>query len=531
MISEVKNRILNLAGQKISAVAPESGQILTWSGSQWEPAEPAGLSEVTTEDISDFDSASAAIADAQIAAVKGENNGLASLDSNGKLVSSQLPPLSLTNVNVVDDEEDQLELTAEAGDVAIRTDESKTYIHNGGTAGTMADWTEILVPTGAVISVNGQSGAVSLTTDDIEEGEDNLYFTEDRVEAVEVGGDATGTVGDLTVTAIQGVPVSDNSPANNAVLRYNDGDEAYEPVVLDVAAVSGLQTALDAKAADADLTTLEGRVDTLETTVAGLDSSALEDRLETAEGNISSLTSGLADKADAAQVALDIAAAVEDLATEAYVDAAVTGLASTASVTAAISDAVEDLATAASVTAVQNNVDGLSSLVSAVEDDLESLETEVASKAQAAAVDAKFALVPQFTKVTVTYENEIFAAESDRVTLQILSLPPKSKLVGVTLRHTSAFTGDGLESLTVSLGAELTADEDGPSPENEEFYATAFDIFQAAGLDVFSDSLLYMSKTTNPHYATLVFKANDDFDNITLDNGELEVHIGYVVLP
>lgn len=89
------------------------------------------------------------------------------LDTNGKLNTSVLPAIAITDVFVVASEEDQLALEAEEGDIAIRTDESKSYIHNGGTAGTMADWTLLLVPTDTVLSVNGQTGTVVLDADDI----------------------------------------------------------------------------------------------------------------------------------------------------------------------------------------------------------------------------------------------------------------------------------------------------------------------------------------------------------------------------
>ena len=49
----------------------------------------------------------------------------------------------------------------------VRTDESKTYIHNGGSAGTMADYTLLATPTDAVTSVAGRTGDVTLGISDI----------------------------------------------------------------------------------------------------------------------------------------------------------------------------------------------------------------------------------------------------------------------------------------------------------------------------------------------------------------------------
>jgi len=129
---------------------------------------------------------------------KGVANGYASLGSDAKIPTSQLPALAITDVYTVDSESEQLDLTAEEGDVAIRTDESKTYIHNGGTAGDMTDWSEMATPDDVVLSVNGKTGSVTLTTSDIDEGT-NLYYTDARVLSY-VGGiindSGTGT-GDL----------------------------------------------------------------------------------------------------------------------------------------------------------------------------------------------------------------------------------------------------------------------------------------------------------------------------------------------
>lgn len=98
---------------------------------------------------------------------KGVADGLATLDSAGKVPTSQLPALAITDTFVVANEAEQLLLTAQEGDVAVRSDENKSYIHNGGTAGTMADWQELLTPTDAVLSVAGKTGAVSLEKADV----------------------------------------------------------------------------------------------------------------------------------------------------------------------------------------------------------------------------------------------------------------------------------------------------------------------------------------------------------------------------
>lgn len=81
-------------------------------------------------------------------AEKGAANGVATLGADSKVPAAQLPAIAITDVFVVNSEAAQLALVAEEGDVAKRTDfaPAKTYIHNGGVAGTLADWTEIENP-------------------------------------------------------------------------------------------------------------------------------------------------------------------------------------------------------------------------------------------------------------------------------------------------------------------------------------------------------------------------------------------------
>ena len=109
----------------------------------------------------------AALTAKQATSEKGQANGYASLDSGGKVPSAQLPAIAITSITVVASQAAQLALTAQEGDVAVRSDENKTYIHNGGSAGTMADWTLLSTPTDLVLSVAGKTGAVTLVPGDI----------------------------------------------------------------------------------------------------------------------------------------------------------------------------------------------------------------------------------------------------------------------------------------------------------------------------------------------------------------------------
>lgn len=75
-----------------------------------------------------------------------------------------------------------LALSADVGDIAVRTDISTTYMLQKSPASTLANWIELEFPTSDVLSVNGKTGTVTLTTSDIAEGT-NEYYTEARATA------------------------------------------------------------------------------------------------------------------------------------------------------------------------------------------------------------------------------------------------------------------------------------------------------------------------------------------------------------
>lgn len=84
------------------------------------------------------------------------------LGSGGLLEASVIPAVAITDTFTVDSESAMLALTAQKGDVAIRTDVSKTLILTADGASTLANWSELKSPTAAVSSVNGSTGAVNV---------------------------------------------------------------------------------------------------------------------------------------------------------------------------------------------------------------------------------------------------------------------------------------------------------------------------------------------------------------------------------
>lgn len=116
---------------------------------------------------------------------KNQPSGYAGLDSGGKINPSQLPAIALTEVFQATNEVEHLAISAQEGDVVVRTDESKTYIHNGGTSGTMSDYTELANSTGGVTSFNSRTGAVTPQSGDYDLSEIDETGTYKRFTATE----------------------------------------------------------------------------------------------------------------------------------------------------------------------------------------------------------------------------------------------------------------------------------------------------------------------------------------------------------
>lgn len=92
--------------------------------------------------------------------------GSASDITGGTLPSSVMPPLAITDVFVVATQAAMLALVAQRGDVAKRTDTSRTYILSTDDATLLANWIEVTA-NGDVTSVAGRTGAITLTKTDV----------------------------------------------------------------------------------------------------------------------------------------------------------------------------------------------------------------------------------------------------------------------------------------------------------------------------------------------------------------------------
>lgn len=96
-------------------------------------------------------------------------NGYLRLDGTGLIPTSTLPALAIGETFTAASQAAMLALTAQTGDLCIRTDlnPNVTYVLAGsGNPATLADWIQVTFG-GAVTSVNGQTGVIVLTAADV----------------------------------------------------------------------------------------------------------------------------------------------------------------------------------------------------------------------------------------------------------------------------------------------------------------------------------------------------------------------------
>lgn len=123
---------------------------------------------------------------------KGANNGVATLDSGGKIPVNQLPNSVMEykgNWNASTNSPSLADGVGNAGDVYRINVAGTQNLGSGSITFEVGDWVvyngsiwEKSINSNAVVSVNGQSGIVTLDSDDISEGSTNLYFTDERAQ-------------------------------------------------------------------------------------------------------------------------------------------------------------------------------------------------------------------------------------------------------------------------------------------------------------------------------------------------------------
>lgn len=126
-------------------------------------------------------SADAAAAKTSLGLAAVATSGSASDITTGTLPTSVMPPLAINDTFTVVSQAAMLALTAQRGDVAIRTDINRSFILAADAPATLANWIQ-LTAGGDVNSVAGRTGAVVLTATDV--GLANVNNTSDASKPV-----------------------------------------------------------------------------------------------------------------------------------------------------------------------------------------------------------------------------------------------------------------------------------------------------------------------------------------------------------
>ena len=156
----------------VSISSPASTQVLRYNGTNWinSSDNSIGLTSLSVTTASATSSGSLAYNNAsgvftftppELAFSNLSGNVDLASQVSGTLPVANMAATALTTVQTAANETAHLALTAQEGDVVVRSDQSKTYMHNGGSAGNMTDYTLLATPTDSVTSVDGNTGAVT----------------------------------------------------------------------------------------------------------------------------------------------------------------------------------------------------------------------------------------------------------------------------------------------------------------------------------------------------------------------------------
>lgn len=220
---------------------------------------------------------------------RGAANGVAALDSSGKVPSTQLPAIAITETFVVASQAAMLALTAQVGDVAVRTDINANFILQTEPASTLGNWVQLAAPPSSVTSVDGRTGTVTLS---------DLYAPASGINPTAITGTAVITTDSRLSNA--------RTPTAHASTH---GVAGSDPITIANTQITGLGTSSTrdvAATGDASATQVVKGDDTRLTNArtptahAATHGSGGSDQITVAQSQVTNLTTDLAAKANLA---------------------------------------------------------------------------------------------------------------------------------------------------------------------------------------------------------------------------------------
>jgi hypothetical protein len=155
-----------------------------------------------------------------LTAQKGAANGIATLDASSKLTASQIPDISIVSyLGTVANQTAMLALTGQQGDWCIRSDLGTTWVITGSTPASLSSWTQLSYPTAPVTSVNGYTGAVTISKSDV--GLSNVDNTSDANKPISTA-TQTALNGKQPTVTVNGVVKGNGSGTLSAAVAGTD---------------------------------------------------------------------------------------------------------------------------------------------------------------------------------------------------------------------------------------------------------------------------------------------------------------------
>ena len=175
------------------------------------------------------------------------------INSEGKIDSSVLTSLAITDTFTAEDQDQMIGLSAQKGDVCVRTDENKTYILQKEPATEITNWLELATPTDSVQSVNGKTGVVTLNHQDIGAVESNTEIVGSTKCKITYDSKGLVTAGeDLVSDDIPDISATYETKSNKSDSFTESSSETYTSTK---ALVDGLATKAEIKKYTATIST------------------------------------------------------------------------------------------------------------------------------------------------------------------------------------------------------------------------------------------------------------------------------------
>lgn len=153
------------------------------------------------------------IVDANLGTAASKNTGVNKgdipiLGDNGKLAESVIPAVAITDTYEAASQAAMLALSAQKGDICIRSDLNKSFVLSATPASTLANWKELKTPTDAVLSVNGETGHVELDAADVGAASSTHKHSYTPEGTVSLGSNTTASGGVAYIASVSGTAAS-----------------------------------------------------------------------------------------------------------------------------------------------------------------------------------------------------------------------------------------------------------------------------------------------------------------------------------